>query len=155
MDVLGQHPKSARGEYFRNDGWWWLPLWKYCVEAGADIIFNEDALEGRHLSGWGLDAEGATRLGQRLQEKLQVGHTEQYAKEREQYLKRLPDEVCWSCGGTGWRAEPSKTGSWTRRCDDCGGMGHRRPLATRYYFEEDNVWEFAKFLTDSGGFEID
>ena len=32
MDVYGRRPKSERGEYFRNNIWWWHPL--------ADFILN-------------------------------------------------------------------------------------------------------------------
>jgi hypothetical protein len=26
MDVYGKEPKSDKGEYFRNNVWWWRPL---------------------------------------------------------------------------------------------------------------------------------
>ena len=26
MDVYGENPKNEKGEYFRNNVWWWRPL---------------------------------------------------------------------------------------------------------------------------------
>ena len=154
MDVYGKAPKTPKGEYFRNNVWWWRPLWDYCVETADDIIPTEGALAGHQNSGWGLDADGAKRLGRRLHEQLKAGHTKQYGESRKQRLDSLPNEPCTICGGKGRRAEPPRTGPGTRPCNACGGKGQTRPWETEYPFAEDNVREFANFLTESGGFEI-
>jgi len=33
----GNH-KSQKGEYFRNNVWWWRPLWDWTYEQCQDII---------------------------------------------------------------------------------------------------------------------
>lgn len=154
MDVIGKDPKSRKGEYFRNNVWWWRPLWDYCVEVGEDIIPADGVTAGHFNDGWGLDDAGARHLGGRLREKLDTGHTKQYAAERATYLQNLRDEECPVCHGTGKRAKPPQTGPGPEPCNGCDGKGHRRPYGTNYPFEEDNVKEFADFLKDSGGFEI-
>ena len=32
MDVIGKKPKAEVGQYFRNNVWWWHPLWEYVCE---------------------------------------------------------------------------------------------------------------------------
>lgn len=42
MDVIGQSPVSERGEYFRNNVWWWHPLWEYCERLAPDLIPSDN-----------------------------------------------------------------------------------------------------------------
>ncbi len=154
MDVIGKDPESPKGEYFRNNVWSWRPLWDYCLDVGGDIIPADGVMAGQFNDCWGLDAEPARKLGRRLHDKLNTGHTKKYAAERKHRLDNLPDEACSICGGTGRRAAPPKTGPGTMPCNGCRGTGKSRPWATEYPFAEDNVREFADFLEDSGGFEI-
>ena len=154
MDVFGKNPKSKEGEYFQNNVWWWRPLWDYCLEVGDDIIPAAGAVNGQFNDGWGLNDKGAQRLGHRLYEKINSGHTEKYTVERKHHLSNLPDEQCEICGGTGKRAKAPKTGPGKYPCNGCDGKGKKRPWATSYPFDEENVQEFADFLMDSGGFEI-
>ena len=154
MDVYGKNPASKKGEYCRNNVWWWRPLWDYCLEVGDDIIPAAGAKRGHYNEGWGLNAAGAARLAERLRENIQSGLTKQYADAREKHLKSLPDEPCEICEGTGKRATPPKTGPGRETCNGCDGKGKKRPWDTEYPFEEKNVQEFADFLNDSGGFEI-
>ena len=37
MDVYGKNQTSEKGSYFRNNVWWWRPLWNYCEELHGDI----------------------------------------------------------------------------------------------------------------------
>jgi hypothetical protein len=32
MDVYGKAPTVEEGKYFRNNLWWWRPLWTYVEE---------------------------------------------------------------------------------------------------------------------------
>ena len=31
MDVFGKNPTDEKGAYFRNNVWFWHPLWDYCL----------------------------------------------------------------------------------------------------------------------------
>ena len=52
MDVYGIAPTSERGEYFRNNVWWWRPLWDYCCEVDSEWylyhFYDVDNLSRRH-----------------------------------------------------------------------------------------------------------
>ncbi len=151
MDVLGQAPFSERGEYFRNNVWWWHPLWEYCERLAPDLIPSDNL--GHYNDGWGLDGPASLELANRLAAALQSGQVEQYAQDYAGFLAALPDEPCTTCAGTGKRAGPH-TDARTLPCNGCEGTGRRPHFATHYPFSAENVREFEVFLRDCGGFSI-
>jgi len=169
MDVIGANPKNETGEYFRNNVWWWHPLWAYCLNLHGDIagkVVNGDLNEGD-----GLGAEDAELLGKRLMEDISSGVTAEYANEYRAHLAGLPMEDCEYCQATGIRSDdrgiemgfPTKelepdvavllgrTHGW---CNACQGEGRVHNFATNYPFDVENVQKFADFLVNSGGFAI-
>ncbi|MGO3130290.1 MAG: hypothetical protein ACTIJQ_00765 [Alcaligenes sp.] len=152
MDVFGKSPISETGHYFRNNVWWWHPLWDYCMSIAPDLIPRDNL--GHSNDGWGLSSRKSLALAERLHLALTSGETEQYARDYMARLERLPDAPCTICGATGYRAEPPNTGSGTRACNGCNGTGHAPNFAKHYPFSVENVREFEAFLRDSGGFQI-
>ncbi len=152
MDVFGNTPRSDKGTYFRNNVWWWHPLWQYCETVAADIIPTANL--GHWNNGWGLDDDGATALAGRLELALQSGDTHRYAEQYHQRLCALPYQPCPVCGATGHRAEPPAIGPGPLLCNACEGKGEVPDFDTHYPFDEDNVREFAEFLRLCGGFRI-
>lgn len=168
MDVYGKSPVSEKGSYFRNNVWWWRPLWDYCETFHGDLVGN---VSGHYNDGDGLDEEGAKALAQRLFDDLEQGRIDTYAEGYRQALAALPMEHCGFCSGTGIRTDevgvdmgmPDKaldeaiaiivgrTHGW---CNACYGRGEKESIAASYSFDKENVVEFATFLMDSGGFEI-
>jgi len=53
MDVMGMNATSEKGEYFRNNVWWWRPLWDYCLNEHGDIAGQVE--HGHSNDGDGLD----------------------------------------------------------------------------------------------------
>ena len=136
------------GHYFRNNCWWWRPLWNYCY-AIADDIISEDVFESGHSnSGAGLNAEDSAVLGQRLLIEINNGNTIQYQAEYQQYLDDLSDSVCTYCKASNKRLNKMKD------CKPCNGTGKLTNFNKHYPFDIDNVKEFAEFCIQSGGFEI-
>lgn len=171
MDVIGKKPTSERGEYFRNNVWWWRPLWDFCTHVGDGLIDEGLAEKGHFNDGAGLDSDGATRLAQILRDELERGNVEQWQKAQGEWRASLPREACELCDCTGIRTDkigveggmPEKelspelqilTGRTHGWCNGCDGVGTREAWASQYPFSIDNVREFANFLADSGGFEI-
>ena len=148
MDVSGKNPVSKTGSYFRNNNWWWRPLWQYCHNVAPELIDEEKYISGSYNDGKGLNAKGAAKLAVILETKLAEGHTKHYQKERELYLESLPDENCGRCNNNN-RGRLKKKG-----CFSCDGKGTRESFEKNYPFDVENVKNFAKFLIDSGGFEI-
>lgn len=171
MDVMGRAPTSEEGEYFRNNVWWWRPLWDFCYTAGDGIISEELHAGGHFNDGQGLDAEGAYNLGQSLLKAIESGFAAKCEEEFNAYRAEMPMESCIYCSGTGIRKDevgiangfPEKeleplmaaaTGRTHGYCNACQGFGSVESMVTNYTFKVDNVRNFANFLIASGGFNI-
>jgi len=171
MDVMGKDSTTERGSYFRNNVWWWRPLWDYCVHVGEDIIDDHLAEHGHYNDGEGLDADGATRLAEVLRKELENGNTAKWAQNQAEWRASLPREACNLCDCTGIRTDevgvqhgmPEKeldpevqilTGRTHGWCNACQGVGTTENWLSHYPFSEENVREFADFLAECGGFEI-
>lgn len=147
MDVHGKNATSETGAYFRNNCWWWRPLWDYC----ESVSFVAQQVEyAQSNSGDGLDAEDARTLAETLFREIDAGRTLKYEQAYNARLAALPDVACEHCHGTGQRNDAYVQGE----CNGCAGQGQRRPFETYYPFTVENVREFAAFLQASGGFEI-
>lgn len=170
MDVMGKSPVSETGEYFRNNVWWWRPLWKFCNIHHPDLV-GEEPFSGFLNDGYGLDADGAARLGRALLEDVADGTAERFRQERLKQIAELPYTPCPHCGASGIRTDEvgqrqgmldreldPETAVLTGRshgwCNGCDGVGSQEPNEWSYQFDVNNVNEFALFLIDSGGFAI-
>lgn len=147
MDVYGKNATSEKGHYFRNNVWWWRPLWDYCCA----VSFVAQQVENGHSNdGDGLDADDSRTLSETLWAEIDSGRTLAYEKAYNDRLAAMPDEECEHCHGTGKRFDAYVQGD----CNGCEGKGSKRPFATWYPFTVENVREFAEFLKDCGGFRI-
>jgi len=150
FDIIGKKARNRKGEYFRSNGWWWRPLWKYAYEACNDILTEKDLENGGFNDGHFIDSDKATRIAVRLEHLLNQGEVKKYAEERQGKLDNMPDEVCDFCHGTGERNDIAPK----QKCNRCKGQGKARPWICYYPFDEENVKEFIEFCKNSGGFEI-
>lgn len=168
MDVYGKNPSSEKGEYFRNNVWWWRPLWDYCESVAPHLC--ED-VSGHTNDGEGLDEVGAQELATILLNELSNGDTLFYQQKYNEYRASLPREDCDLCGTSGIRTDSigmemgqhdkelpvevqiltGRTHGW---CNGCNGVGTRESWQASYPFSVDNVKEFAEFLSECGGFSI-
>lgn len=168
MDVYGKNATSETGEYFRNNVWYWRPLWNYCEEVAPHLCAD---VSGQFNDGDGLDAEGADQLAHILFSMLADGHTQAYEQAYNKRIAELPRRECSLCEGTGIRTDqvgqdmgmPTReldehvkvlTGRSHGWCNACGGEGLRDHHDADYPFTVENVRAFAEFLSDCGGFEI-
>lgn len=138
------------GGYFRNNVWWWRPLWQYVAHSCSDLLTEEDIERGHYNDGHLIGSRKATAIGKRLLTLVASGQTAQWHKERQDYLDKLPDEQCEICKGTGVRNDKIVQGT----CNACSGKGTRRPYEAEYPFSVENVQEFAQFAIESKGFRI-
>lgn len=157
MDVHGMAPTNKVGAYFRNNVWWWRPLWRYCCEIAPDIISDELAQACQFNDGAGLDAEGSKKLAYRLKGAIAEGHTAHYEKKYMAELIALPKLGCKWCNGTGTRTDDvgiSLRMDVNKTCNGCNSTGKTDDPRAMYPFDEDNVKEFVVFLESCGGFEV-
>lgn len=176
MDVYGTNPKSENGRYFRNNVWWWHPLWTYCCEVSKDA---RSVKNGHSNDGDGLTAAAARRLAVSLKAEIASGRTSAYSIQNEQKRRNLPRHRCQHCNGTGIRSDaigvksgwpeivcpqtyenafgetlPHPRAGQKGSCNACAGLGTVEDFGVHYPFSVDNVEEFILFLEDCGGFEI-
>jgi hypothetical protein len=168
MDVIGDNPISERGEYFRNNVWWWRPLWDYCCVVAPELCLD---VSGHYNDGDGLDGEGSVALAKALITSLSNGFIDKYIQERNELIANLPMRDCDLCHNTGIRTdevgveqgmalkvlEQDKAiilGREIGWCNGCDGRGWNEPWETSYPFSRENIEEFCAFLQDCGGFSI-
>jgi DnaJ-class molecular chaperone len=148
MDVYGTKPKNEKGEYFRNNVWWWRPLWNFCLDNYPELAGKVE--DGHSNSGFGLNATDSKKLATLIKKDLESGKVHEYRIKREAYINSLPLENCEHCSGTGIRNDEYVKGT----CNACSGLGKRKAWATEYPFDVDNVIQFQEFLDNCGGFSI-
>lgn len=174
MDVYGNDPSEKAGEYFRNNVWWWHPLWNYCETVAPELT---DLVKDAHTNdGDGLNDDDSIKLAFALEEQVNCGATARYEEQYSKKFRKLADEPCSTCKGTGFRKEfPEDTvafasmisgfdyvGPGKEPCTRCDTSGKARPYETfcakhgisAYPFSEDNVKKFIEFLRYCGGFQI-
>ena len=141
MDVLGRHPVSEVGEYFRANVWLWHPLWAYVEDCYPHIA--EKVPLAHSNDGDGLRSKKSSQeLGRALLADVKSGKAAQYIEHRTQFIAALPDEACPSCDGK------------DAQCDMCAGQGKVPPLASWYDLDTESIQGFAEFLMACGGFKI-
>ena len=148
FDLFGIRAKSERGEYFRNNVWWWRPLAKY-VLSNVDIP-DEEAQDWQYNNGSVVSEETALRIADTLENLIAQGHTQRYKEQYRKRLARLPLVECDICHGLGIRNDVFVQGT----CNACAGKGKVQHSDTYYPFDVENVKEFAQFCRESGGFRI-
>ena len=150
FDLFGVNPKNGKGEYFRNNVWWWRPLWHYTCTVCEDILTDKDCTQGECNNGYSISETKAQGIAHRLSVLVKNGDTQRYAVRYARELKKLPDEECEFCKGTGKRNDEYVQGT----CTACRGKGKVRPFVTNYPFSVANVRNFIDFCENSGGFRI-
>lgn len=150
FDLHGIKPKNDSGTYFRNNCWWWRPLWNYICRECSDIITIDIAESGHYNDGKIVDKALAEKISKRLDSLLWKGEVKKWEKEYAEYIKSLPLILCELCKGTGVRNDNILKG----KCNGCDGKGKREDIASSYPFSKENVEEFSEFCKNSGGFEI-
>lgn len=148
MDVYGVKPKNEKGEYFRNNVWWWRPLWDYCLDMHPSIAGKVQY--GHSNSGDGLNATDAKKLAILIKKDLDTGKAKKYADKREKEINSLPLLECEHCNGTGIRNDKYVQGE----CNACHGAGKVKSWLANYPFSLENLSEFQEFLDNCGGFSI-
>ena len=168
MDVSGRNAKTDAGVYFRRNVWGWHPLATLVCKLAPRITC--------HCSRWltndgdGLNATNAKRLAAVLDTALASGKVAMLVVLRVARPRRLPDEPCTWCDGTGVRTnEVGRQYGFDQRiideaghprhgqtgwCNGCDGRGSKRPRETFYSVSEADIRAFADFVKNSGGFRI-
>ena len=89
-----EYENSNPGVYFRNNCWWWRPLWDYCAFVDRhyklSLIDEELYQSGHHNDGAGLDEKESIKLAMYLQMSIEDGTAKEYANE---YLDMIKEDL--------------------------------------------------------------
>jgi hypothetical protein len=152
FDLSGERAKNKAGEYFRNNVWWWRPLWNYVRE--RELITDAQHTKGMFNDGLLIGDAQANEIATKLKIEIKSGRTKRYATKRHKLLDALPEIECDLCKGTGKRTWIENNKPVIRICNGCDGKGTRKQWDTHYSFNVKNVQEFVEFCENSGGFRI-
>ena len=151
------------GVYFRNNVWWWRPLWQFVCYACDDFLSVKDMESGNYNDCRRISKTKAKRIAARIrkldksgiideqheyhQEKLEKA--EKHNKKVEQKRIALKKEVDEKVGPNIVPANYPKEYKerWDKIQGDENWSGH-------YPFDADNIRSFGEFCDNSGGFEI-
>lgn len=150
MDVYGNNPRSEKGEYFRNNVWWWHPLWSYIEATFPELASKVE--NGHSNDGSGLNAHDSYKLSQLLKIKLKDGSVAEYEKEYNDELQILRVELEAAQNKVRELSLNSSQEEIEKKVKELEfDTGY---WALHYPFSEENVKEFAEFLEFCGGFKI-
>jgi len=150
FDVIGKNQKSETGKYFRNNIWWWRPLWTYVCENCEDILSIDEMNDGNFNGGALINKTKAESIAERLNKLIENGEAEKTVGEYEANRKAAPLEKCYSCDSIIIR-----NGEIIQKeCNACNGTGKVKSYSTRYPMSLENIKKFAVFCENSGGFNI-
>jgi len=141
------------GNYFRNNVWWWRPLWAYVCLICEDVMSEEEEMAGTENSALEIPDTTIDRMVEKLVTEMVLENHTEHQQKYEKELKEMPDEECHLCDGTGIRND-KYTKDQDQECNGCKGKGKRRPWACNYSFTAENLEQFVDFLSESGGIKI-
>ena len=162
-ELKDQYQADNPGEYFRNNVWFWRPLWVFVCNNCADILNEDDMMGGESNSGYEITEHKAELIGRRLSALLADGTVDEvhrinaldrakskaYNDEIKEQQNEIRDKVHKEHGKDLVPAdypEPYYT-EWRN-------LQNQEKWSAHYPFEKENVENFAKFCLESGGFEI-
>tara|TARA_R110000824_G_scaffold17436_1_gene70727 strand:- start:893 stop:1483 length:591 start_codon:yes stop_codon:yes gene_type:complete len=136
------------GVYFRNNVWWWRPLWQFVCEQFPDLISDEAAKRGCYNDGYEITEDKALKIGIELTVMLDCGDVQEYSDRHKAELDALPQVNCRVCNNNNRGYKKKK------ECKCCKQTGLVDDWDKSYPFDVENVREFATFCLESGGFTI-
>ena len=143
-----EYQEANPGVYFRNNVWWWRPLWQFVCERLDDVLTDEDAERGCYNDAHEITADKAMQIGVELTAMLESGRIQEHADSYKAGLEALPPVDCYVCDNNN-RGHKKK-----KECKSCNKTGLKDDWAKSYPFDVENVENFAIFCLESGGFTI-
>lgn len=120
-----QYHDDNPGIYFRNNVWWWRPLWAFVCDHCNDILTEEEMTSGSYNDGREINANKASKISKRLYSLLKDGTVDAYSMEYEEQINKMKE------------SEDKDV-----------------QFMASYPFSKENVEHFALFCQESGGFVI-
>ena len=112
------------GVYFRNNVWWWRPLWNFVTATCDDLLTEKDMESGTYNDGHKISKTKAGKIAKRLHSMIEDGKVKEYEDAFNKELNSLEQVDCDTCGATGRRNKPPEPGAGDyQECNGCNGTG--------------------------------
>jgi hypothetical protein len=106
------------GAYFRNNVWFWRPLWSYVCSVCYDILSDKDVEKGQWNDGKTISKTKAKKIARKLRQMFREGHVElteaKYKIEQEQM-----DDKDWN---KSYPFSVENVRAFERFCENSGGF---------------------------------
>ena len=152
------------GNYFRNNVWWWRPLWSFTCDHCADFLTEDDMNGGCYNDSYIITEDKAVAIAERLYEALKEPETQEYldnhmktmekAKKHNEMIeqeKKALDEIAVAITGDKNVAPIDYPKDLKKKFDE---LTKKRDWASSYPINRENIENFARFAEQSGGFSI-
>tara|TARA_R100000234_G_scaffold17901_1_gene9916 strand:- start:934 stop:1410 length:477 start_codon:yes stop_codon:yes gene_type:complete len=83
FDQMDQYHEDNPGVYFRNNVWWWRPLWEFTCHSCIDFLTEEDMRGGHFNDGYEIGPKKAYKIGMKLRKLDEEGDVEAWRKKRD------------------------------------------------------------------------
>jgi hypothetical protein len=110
--------REEAGAYFRNNVWWWRPLWHFVCQVCDDILTEKDRQAGEYNDGHHINDKKAKAIAERLLEMLDNGQVKEYEKEYRKEIELLPKDD-W---GKSYPFDIENVRTFATFCSKCGGF---------------------------------
>ena len=163
-NLMNKYEEINPGAYFRNNVWWWRPLWLFVCEHCEDILTQGDMNSGNYNDSHLISRRKAEAIAQKLEEVIETDETKIWIQQHQDNLEqavRNNKQVDAELEELR-KIVKVKTGNpdiypaiypdkFKKKYDE---IYDRRDWASSYPFHKDNVIAFIKFARQSGGFTI-
>jgi len=78
FDLKSKWDSENVGSYFRNNVWWWRPLWNFVSSVCESILTEKDIESGSYNDGHGISKTKANRIASRLFKLIRNGDVKAY-----------------------------------------------------------------------------
>ena len=83
---------ANEGAYFRNNVWFWRPLWFYVCSVCYDILSANDIQGGSYNDGYKISKTKSKKIARKLRKMFREGHVELTEARYRQHQEQLPDD---------------------------------------------------------------
>lgn len=177
---IDYYESQVPGHYFRNNVWWWRPLWDY-IYTYTNCLSEKDWKSGHHNSAYQIDGETSIRIATKLHELIDSKHAKEHeemldvkAKAAKKHNKEIEDKCeiikqivieknqqkYIKLGYSGQELEDKREDFIApmdypkKEKEMWDKLQAEKDWSDSYPFSVENVREFANFCYQSGGFEI-
>lgn len=88
FDLIGLKAQNNKGEYFRNNCWWWRPLADYIL-SNVDLPIAKQSI-WEFNDGGTITAKQSIKIADKLEKLMKEGKTKEYEKEWNKKDKENP-----------------------------------------------------------------